>query len=146
MSPKRYRLLGSSTLALAAAVAIGIFAAMVVLSARDVTSRGRAAAAAHDADAGSPMRILAVGTADSGMMSSRTGPLSASLLSGSIPAEPMMATVLTDENCAPDAQGISHCSNELRLADGRLMTVRHDHRMTDVPCLSPGERVLVTGS
>ncbi len=53
------------------------------------------------------------------------------------------AVVLTDENCTPDRFGVSHCLNKLRLASGRLLTVRHDHRMGDDPCLSPGEHVRV---
>lgn len=55
------------------------------------------------------------------------------------------ATVLTDENCEPDRFGISHCLNALRLADGRRMTVRHDHDMGNDPCLAPGESVRVVG-
>ncbi|MGZ4137590.1 MAG: hypothetical protein ACXVPX_08475 [Actinomycetota bacterium] len=62
------------------------------------------------------------------------------------PAGPMMATVLSDANCAPDADGVSHCLNRLRLDSGSELTVRHNHRMIEVPCLSPGERVLVEPS
>lgn len=51
------------------------------------------------------------------------------------------ATVTTDENCTPDADGVSHCSNDIRLADGKKIRVEHAHRMHDVPCLVPGERV-----
>jgi hypothetical protein len=57
----------------------------------------------------------------------------------------MMATVVSDINCAPDAQGVSHCENQLRMTDGTMLTVRHNHRMMDTPCLSPGEHILVTG-
>lgn len=51
------------------------------------------------------------------------------------------AVVLTDTRCNPDARGVSHCLNRLRLANGAVVTVRHDHRMMDMPCLSPGEHV-----
>ncbi len=54
---------------------------------------------------------------------------------------PTAAVVETDERCQPDRLGVSHCLNRLRLADGRRLLVRHDHRMADSPCLSPGERV-----
>lgn len=50
---------------------------------------------------------------------------------------------MTDTNCAADRNGISHCSNILRLTSGRTITVRHDHSMMNDPCLSPGEHVLI---
>jgi hypothetical protein len=65
------------------------------------------------------------------------------LTKGTMPRRPTTATVLTDTNCAADRNGISHCSNILRLASGRRITVRHDHKMMNDPCLSPGERVRV---
>lgn len=54
------------------------------------------------------------------------------------------ATVLTDSRCNPDAQGVSHCLNRLRLANGAVVTVVHDHKMMDMPCLSPGEHVTLS--
>jgi hypothetical protein len=65
------------------------------------------------------------------------------LTKGKLPATPTTAKVLTDTNCAADRNGISHCSNILQLASGRMITVRHDHSMMSDPCLSPGERVRV---
>lgn len=56
----------------------------------------------------------------------------------------MRAVVLTDTRCNPDARGVSHCLNRMRLADGTVVTVQHDHRMMNMPCLSPGEHVTVT--
>lgn len=70
-------------------------------------------------------------------------PLRAVLMAGTMPSGPMMGTVLSDENCAPDAQGVSHCTNRLRMEGGIEMTVMHPHRMADVPCLAPGERISV---
>lgn len=64
-------------------------------------------------------------------------------VSGQVPGRPSTATVLTDEDCAADARGISHCLNRVRLASGATLSVRHPHRMMEVPCLSPGERVMV---
>jgi hypothetical protein len=61
---------------------------------------------------------------------------------GAIPTGMVQATVLTDNNCEPDAQGVSHCLNELQMGDGRF-TVQHHHNMMEVPCMSPGEQVNV---
>ncbi|HWH06314.1 MAG TPA: hypothetical protein VNT23_07745 [Gaiellaceae bacterium] len=69
--------------------------------------------------------------------------LNARLESGELPAAETAATVLTDTDCTPDAQGVSHCRNELRLADGSILVARHSHRMAGVPCLAPGEEVRV---
>ena len=71
-------------------------------------------------------------------------PLTAELLRGSMPAGATTATVLSDEDCAPDEYGISHCKNRLELANGSRLTVRHNHRMAQVSCLSPGEEVNVS--
>ena len=67
--------------------------------------------------------------------------LSAMLESGEMPHEPMMAEVLTDTDCAPDADMVSRCRNEMELQDGRRIVVRHPHDMRHVPCLAPGEQV-----
>jgi len=67
-------------------------------------------------------------------------------LSGSPPHEPIVARVLSDEDCAPDGAGISHCRNEIRLTDGHVLTVRHPHDMTQVACMTPGERVRVVSA
>lgn len=69
--------------------------------------------------------------------------LNAELVEGTMPATAAVATVLTDTNCAPDEAGISHCLNELRLADGSRLLLRHHHDMSIVPCLSPGEQVRI---
>jgi hypothetical protein len=67
--------------------------------------------------------------------------LHAKLVSGTMPRVATQATVLTDEQCQPDAQGVSHCLNRLRLPDNSEIEVRHPHDMSKVPCLAPGERV-----
>ena len=56
----------------------------------------------------------------------------------------MSAVVLTDTRCNPDAGGVSHCLNRMRLADGTVVVAQHDHRMAAMPCLSPGEHVMLT--
>ena len=66
------------------------------------------------------------------------------IVRGRVPANGMQGTVLTDEDCAPDASGISHCLNKIRLANGTRLVVRHPHDMHMIPCLAPGERVSVT--
>lgn len=65
------------------------------------------------------------------------------LLKGKLPGRPAMATVTSDEDCAPDAAGISHCLNRLRLKGGNRLAMRHPHAMSQVPCMTPGERVRV---
>jgi len=71
------------------------------------------------------------------------GSLHAGLEQGQLPDGPVKATVLTDEDCAPDQSGISHCRNEVRLAGGRIVVLRHPHEMHQVPCLAPGEKVVL---
>ena len=65
------------------------------------------------------------------------------VVTGTMPSRAMAAVTLTDENCQPDARGMSHCLNELQLANGQTILVRHDHDMRVVPCLTPGEKVQV---
>ena len=77
------------------------------------------------------------------MPSAHARVLSAKLEGGTMPAAPTPAEVLTDSDCTPDARMISRCRNEMRLADGRRIVLRHPHDMRSVPCLAPGERVLL---
>jgi hypothetical protein len=69
--------------------------------------------------------------------------LSAMLEEGQMPAGPMSAKVLTDTECTPDAHMISRCRNEMLLPDGRKIVLRHPHAMSSIPCLAPGERVML---
>jgi hypothetical protein len=55
----------------------------------------------------------------------------------------MRAVVLTDTRCNPDPMGVSHCLNRIRLANGKTILVVHNHRMMDMPCLSPGEHIFL---
>ena len=73
-------------------------------------------------------------------MSATGSVLMASLESGQLPAGAVRATVLTDANCQPDQDGVSHCLNELAIGATTLV-VRHHHKMSEVPCLTPGETV-----
>lgn len=63
------------------------------------------------------------------------------LKSGSMPPYPTTAVVQTDEECAPDVYGDSHCKNRLQLANGREITVQNTHNMQVYRCLTPGELV-----
>jgi hypothetical protein len=67
--------------------------------------------------------------------------LSAMLERGTMPSRPVAAEVLTDTECEPDAELVSRCRNEVRLTGGDTLVLRHPHRMTEVPCLAPGETV-----
>jgi hypothetical protein len=60
-----------------------------------------------------------------------------------VPARAMRGTVLGDTACEPDAEGASHCLNRIRTADGKVFTVRNDHRLANQVCLSPGEHIVI---
>lgn len=133
------------------AILITIFAAplAIVLAILAIGSGG------PDADAPSPANATAHTQAEGGVRTvlvsrdrmpapSPAGEtLHALRVSGPLPTGEALGTVLTDEDCAPDGRGVSHCLNEIELPGERLLRVRHPHRMTEVPCLSPGERVSV---
>jgi hypothetical protein len=53
-------------------------------------------------------------------------------------------TVLTDTNCDPDAQGLSHCHNIIDLGGGRRIEVVNTPFMSKHPCLSPGQQLTLT--
>jgi hypothetical protein len=69
--------------------------------------------------------------------------LSAMLEQGRMIGAPTPAEVLTDTDCAPDAGMVSRCRNEVRLPDGSTIVLRHPHDMSRVPCLAPGEHVVL---
>ena len=52
--------------------------------------------------------------------------------------------VLSDGNCTPDDEGLSHCHNDIRLADGSMLSVIDNHNMGENRCLIPGEAVSVS--
>jgi hypothetical protein len=66
--------------------------------------------------------------------------LMTSLVDGQLPSQAMQAVVQTDANCQPDQDGVSHCLNELAIGS-ETVVVRHHHKMSEVPCLTPGETV-----
>lgn len=75
------------------------------------------------------------------MPSAHARRLSAMLEEGSMPRHATAGEVLSDTECAPGKDMISRCRNEVRLADGSTVVLRHPHKMADVPCLAPGETV-----
>ena len=94
----------------------------------------------HSAEVPDVARTVAV-SRSMPMPSAHARRLSAMLEDGQMPGGPIMAEVMTDTDCAPDAEMVSRCRNELRLDDGSRIVLRHPHDMSRVPCLAPGERV-----
>lgn len=92
---------------------------------------------------GEVARTVVVFDRDPAVPSPSPTTLHAGLEEGQLPAGSVQATVLTDEDCAPDQEGISHCRNEVQLASGQTVVLRHSHNMQLVPCLAPGEEVLL---
>lgn len=60
-----------------------------------------------------------------------------------VAAHGTIGTVLTDSDCAPDAEGLSHCHNMIALAGGATITIQDNHQMSRHRCLRPGETVRV---
>lgn len=69
--------------------------------------------------------------------------LNGRLVGGTMPSGPTRGIVLSDEDCAANAKGVSNCLNRIRLADGTEIAVRHPHAMSEIPCFAPGEPVRV---
>jgi hypothetical protein len=93
----------------------------------------------HGATGGRALVVARLGEAVPGI-SGETGPLMTTLVRGQYPDGATKATVRTDENCTPDADGVSHCLNELDLG-GSTIVIQHHHKMSLTPCLTPGETV-----
>jgi hypothetical protein len=54
-------------------------------------------------------------------------------------------TVISDTDCDIDAEGLSHCNNAIKLADGSEITVIDTHNMHRNRCLGAGDRLTLTG-
>ncbi len=117
---------------------IGALAAIAVLVAAAVLTVGGRDEAA---DRSPPSARTVLVSRAMPMPSAHARRLSAMLEEGAMPDRPMMADVMTDTDCTPDAHMISRCRNVMRLADGHRIVLRHPHDMSHVPCLAPGERV-----
>ena len=120
------------------ALVAGLVVVGLLLVARPQTHEAPSVAASG-APAG--LRVVQLTTAPGAVSTAKQ--TIAVLLSGAMPHGTVKATVTTDENCDPDAQGYSHCRNDLRLADGSVLHLRHNHPMGMVACLAPGEEVIV---
>lgn len=130
-------------MAAAVAIAIAAIGGFLLVS----NGGGRASDEQTAARSGaSRLRTVLVSTGPEPAPSTPGLVLNALRVEGVLPSTRTQATVVSDRNCAPDAQGISRCTNALRLSGERLLTVRHPHRMMEVPCLEPGERVWVEGA
>ena len=90
---------------------------------------------------GDPRTVVLGGMTDSlPGTSNEAGYLMTNLRAGQIPEGATTAEVLSDTNCEPDADGVSHCLNDVQIGNV-VVTVQHHHQMHSVPCLSPGETV-----
>lgn len=128
--------------------------ALIAVAVVALTMRGAPAQPANPPSAPAPVphfldlhqageiRTVVIGGASDRLpgTSNTSGYLMANLRAGQIPAGATGATVLSDANCEPDADGVSHCLNDLDIG-GVVITVQHHHKMSEVACLTPGEAV-----
>ncbi|TSA10453.1 MAG: hypothetical protein D4R74_14710 [Betaproteobacteria bacterium] len=59
--------------------------------------------------------------------------------------KPVIGTVTSDTDCEIDAEGLSHCHNNIKLADGSEIMVIDTHNMHRNRCLGAGDRLSLTG-
>jgi hypothetical protein len=124
----------------AIAIAAAVAAVLALAGREEAASNAPTSASDHPIAVPAAARTVMISRAMP-MPSAHERRLSAMLEEGTMPARPMMAEVMTDSDCAPDARMISRCRNVVRLASGRQIVLRHPHDMTTIPCLAPGERV-----
>lgn len=132
MSPNDHRLL---------LTAIGAAAVLALIAGCGGGGSSEPSSAAGEGEAAALRTVLVKDRV--GAPSPSATSLHAGLEEGSMPSRETTATVLTDEDCAPDPQGISHCRNEVQLSSGAIVVLRHPHDMMEVPCLEPGEKVVL---
>jgi hypothetical protein len=141
---------GASARPLIIAIVVAIVAIVMIVAATRGTAQPAQQAAAphlvdlsqqdhHGATAGRSLVVARLGETVPDI-SGETGPLMTTLVRGQYPDGATHATVRSDENCAADAEGVSHCLNELDLG-GTTIVVQHHHKMSLTPCLTPGETV-----
>jgi hypothetical protein len=59
--------------------------------------------------------------------------------------KPVIGTVTSDTDCDADAEGLSHCHNTIKLANGSEITVIDSHNMHRNRCLGAGDKLTLTG-
>ena len=141
-SISHYSLLGVALLALAVAVVYAQGSSRAHL-AKVVKPAGRLVVIATGAVPSVPKVTERDCLSSSQCQNGLDGTVLVQLVKGTAPMDTQIATVLTDQNCTPDEQGISHCLNEVKMANGSTLVLRDNHNMMNDPCLSPGERIRV---
>lgn len=58
----------------------------------------------------------------------------------------IIGIVTTDTDRDPEAQGVSHCHNVVKMADGTQMTVIDSHNMHRFRCLGAGDQMTFTSA
>ena len=124
-------------------LAVALLGASAVVLLAALLSGGSKDTVAPLSEGGAAVRSVRVSAKPNDSVSESPHSLRAWRVRGSLPTGPTMATVRTDEDCAPDELGISRCVNKLRLADGSALVLRHPHDMARVPCMSPGEQIRI---
>jgi hypothetical protein len=138
-------------LIIAGSTLIGMIAVVLVAMAMQAPSTSPVAQVPHfvevppkNSSPDSALRTMFIGAKAAQLPLSGTGGvLLSTLVSGQVPAGAIKAVVQTDSNCQPDQNGVSHCFNELTV-DGVKVVVQHHHKMSETPCLTPGETVNLT--
>lgn len=79
---------------------------------------------------------------DDAVVSRNQDPVYVQMESGEIPSDVTFLRVLTDEDCTPDEDGVSHCLNRIEFdtdSGAQNAALRHHHKMSEEPCLTPGQ-------
>jgi hypothetical protein len=139
-STKEKTMLRKSSTSLIGAFAVLVFAVALAGCGGDSSSAPSTSAQSGEEVA---VKTILVFNHEPASPSPSTMKLHAGLEKGHLPGGEVGGMVMTDEDCAPDEHGVSHCRNLVRLDSGQTVALRHPHNMTYVPCLEPGERVVL---
>jgi predicted outer membrane lipoprotein len=123
-----------------ACLAFAIIAAIWIMDSREQSRDSAAVTVPHFQTS----QVRRVAITDEARVSRNQDPVYVQLVDGAIPAGVTHLTVLTDENCTPDADGVSHCINRVQFETGqgiKQAVLQHQHRMSEESCLAPGEVV-----
>ncbi len=122
---------------------LALVAAILIVDARNDTRNGAGSSAVPHFQT----EVVRQATfTDQATVSRGQGPVLIQLVSGSIPAGVSRLTVLTDEDCTPDQDGVSHCLNRVQYETAQgvaYAAVRHHHKMSEESCLAPGETIVI---